>query len=112
MANPLWLIMTAAIGTFLQRFIPFHLAHRMGKGRSMNRGFESFLEMIGPAAIASLLIVSLTPDLRMQSNGQVIAIVIALSVVFLVKRLLGGVATATLSGALVYGFIFWSYNWL
>ncbi|MBU2732741.1 AzlD domain-containing protein [Acidithiobacillus ferridurans] len=107
MANPLWLIIAAAIGTFLQRFIPFLIAHKAGRRRNRNSWWETFLDGIGPAAIASLLIISLSPDLRIHSNVQIIAVVTALCVVFLVKRLLGGVAIATLLGAIAYGLICW-----
>ncbi|WP_414041779.1 AzlD domain-containing protein [Acidithiobacillus sp. M4-SHS-6] len=109
MVNPLGLVIAAAIGTFLLRFIPFLLAHKVVKTRRANLWWELFLERIGPAAIASLLIVSLSADLRVPSNNQMVAIGGALCVIVVVKRSLGGVAIATLTGALVYGLISWIY---
>ncbi|MDA8152856.1 MAG: AzlD domain-containing protein [Acidithiobacillus sp.] len=110
MANPLWLIIAAAIGTFLQRFIPFLIAHKARKRRNRNSWWETFLEGIGPAAIASLLIISLSPELGIQSSAQITAVLTALCVVFLAKKLMGGVAIATLLGATVYGLISWAYG--
>ncbi len=110
MANPLWLIIAAAIGTFLQRFIPFLIAHKARKRRNRTSWWETFLEGIGPAAIASLLIISLSSDVHIQSNFQVIAVLAALCVVFLAKKLMGGVAIATLLGAIAYGLISWGFG--
>jgi branched-subunit amino acid transport protein AzlD len=110
MTNPLWLIIAAATGTFLLRYVPFIVAHKAERGRNRNSWWENFLEGVGPAAIASLLIMSLSPALRFQSNAHIIAVLAALCVVLLVKRLLGGVAFATLLGALAYGLICWGYS--
>ena len=108
MTSPIWLIITAAIGTFLLRFIPFLLAHNAERVRRGAQWWEPFLVGIGPAAVASLLVASLAPDLLTKSKTQVTAIVVALCIVFLTKRLVGGIAIATLLGALVYGLICWS----
>ncbi len=110
MANPLWLIMAAAMGTFLQRFIPFFIAHNTGKRRNRNSWWATFLEGIGPAAIASLLIISLSPNVHIQSNLRIVSILTALCVVFLAKKLMGGVAIATLLGAIAYGLISWGFG--
>jgi len=103
MNNSFWIIIAAGLGTFLLRFIPLYRAHKAVQERTETRWWESFLVSIGPAAIASLLVASLAPDLLTGTNRQVIAGLAGLCAVWVVKRWLGGFAVATLAGAVAYG---------
>jgi branched-subunit amino acid transport protein len=103
MNNPFWLIIAAGLGTFLMRFIPLHRAQKAAREQTEPRWWESFFVSIGPAAIASLLVASVAPDLLTGTNRHAMAVAAGLCAVVAAKKWLGGFAVATLAGALTYG---------
>jgi len=103
--DPLWLIAAAGLGTFLLRFVPLRRARQAGQERPGARWWSGFFAAIGPAAIAALLAASLAPDLLSGTRAQALAAVAGLAAVALVKRCFGGLAAATLAGALTYSLV-------
>lgn len=98
------IVVLCGAGTFLLRFLPIWQARRKPHTTHTSRRLRAFLQGIGPAAITALLVVSLWPvQKRDEPLGQIMATVMALAVIYGIKRWRGGIAGPTLAGALVYG---------
>lgn len=100
----LLIVVLCGAGTFLLRLLPIWQVRRKSRGVSATGRVRAFLQGIGPAAITSLLVVSVWAMLRDSSNyGQPLAVLAAMATIFIIKARLGGIAGPTLAGALVYG---------
>lgn len=91
------------VGTWLFRFLPTRL-----RGLAGPRGgrLTDALEGIGPAAIATLFVASVLPDLvgAAESRPLVLAGGLATLLAFLFRR---SVVVATIAGAAAYGVAHW-----
>lgn len=102
--NPELVIVAVVVGlgTWLFRFLPTRM-----RGLSGARGgwVERATESIGPAAIATLFIASVIPDLTSRDSGLIAFLsgAAATAVVFAGRR---SVALATIAGAVAYGVAF------
>lgn len=93
-------------GTFLLRLLPIWQTRRRPRTSATSGRLHAFLQGIGPAAITALLVVSLWPALKSSEPAvQTMVTVMALAVIYAIKRWRGGIAGPTLAGALVYGFL-------
>ena len=98
------IILLSGAGTFLLRLLPIWQSRRKPHATLSSGRLRAFLQGIGPAAMTALLVVSLWPLMREGApSGQSLVTLMALVVIFLVKRWLSGIALPTLAGALVYG---------
>ena len=95
------IILLCGLATFLLRWVPIWQS-RPQKTFNMPPALRRMLEAIGPAAIASLLVVSLLPLLSVH-NGKHLSIIAALAAIGIYKHWRGGIAGPTLLGALTYG---------
>lgn len=87
------------LGTWLFRFLPTRLGSlSQSRGGALTRSLES----IGPAAIATLLVASLLPDLVATAESRPLVLIGcgATVLAFLVRR---SVVGATIVGAVAYG---------
>lgn len=104
MSELLWILVLSGAGTFLLRFLPIWRARRNPGTRSASPRLRAFLQGIGPAAMTALLVVSLWPMARGNDHAaQGLITMAALTIIYLAKRWLGGIAFPTLMGALGYG---------
>lgn len=101
--NLLILAIVVGVGTWLFRFLPTRL-----RGLSGPRGgcLAEALEGIGPAAIATLFIASVLPDL-IDSTGSRPLILAGCLATLIAFRLRRSVVLATLAGAAAYGAAYW-----
>ncbi|WP_043528173.1 AzlD domain-containing protein [Litchfieldella xinjiangensis] len=98
------IVLLCGLGTFLLRWLPVWHARRERQQRPPPVVLQRLLRAIGPAAITSLLVVSLWPIVTQPENGApILAVGLALLVMVIVKRFKGGIALPTLLGAATYG---------
>ena len=102
-ASVVWTIAVCAAGTFLLRLIPITLYGQRDALTGDGGVTRRFLQAIGPAAIAALLVVSLWPTVADANMTGVAGTGAGVAVVVMAKRLAGGLALPTLLGAAVYG---------
>ena len=104
----IWVVILCGAGTFLTRFLPMSW-RQSGMKRVGGRGtLHNGLDAIGPAAIVALLVTSFSPLIAPSSFGyDVIPVAAGLLGVLAGKRLIGGIAGATLTGVAVYGAALW-----
>lgn len=90
------------LGTWLFRFLPTRLR---GMSEVRSTRLTRALESIGPAAIVTLFIASVLPDLAGGTQDLLPFLIgcIATVIAFLIKR---NVGLATMAGALAYGVAF------
>lgn len=101
-----WIIIVlCGVGTLMLRWWPTSHARDADALRRHGGAARRWLMGIGPAAIASLLVVAAWHNLSVDVGiYRGMAIVLALAVVAVVHRLRrGGVAIPTFAGAIVYG---------
>lgn len=100
-----WLIVIlAGLGTFLLRYLPLRkVAQRPASSKPRSARSQAFLQAIGPAAITSLLVVSLWPLWTEPPASRALAIVLALASIVITRRFTRDIAIPTLVGATVYG---------
>lgn len=104
----LLVIVLSGAGTFLIRLLPMLWQEKEVKNAGSRGRLRGALNAIGPSAIIALLVVSFWGMVGQQpSSRTVLPIVFGLLGVLLGRRLLGGIAWATLSGVLAYGAILW-----
>jgi len=112
MTSEAWLaLVLAGLGTYLIRYLPLrHAAWLLGEGEGKDGGERPLtraLAAIGPAAVVALTTLSLFELARpAAASGTAqgwLALALGGLAVWLVHRLSGAVALATLAGALVYG---------
>ncbi len=94
--------LVVGLGTWLFRFLPTRFRGRTNVGSHRIAGA---MESIGPAAISTLLVASLLPDLSSGAAERplILAGCLATAFVFALKR---NVVLATLAGAAAYGAAF------
>lgn len=100
-----WIVVLCGVGTFLLRWLPLWSArHRRHTGRT-TAALQKWLEGVGPAAIAALLVVSVWGQIAADARpGRVAIVVLALGCTAAARRVCrGGIAVPTLAGALTYG---------
>ncbi|MHB0776014.1 AzlD domain-containing protein [Halomonas sp. WWR20] len=95
------IILLCGLATFLLRWVTIWQS-RPQRTFDIPPALRRMLEAIGPAAITSLLVVSLLPLLSVP-NGRHWSILAALAAIWLYKRWRGGIAGPTLMGSLTYG---------
>ena len=98
-------ILACGIGTFLLRLLPILFnPHHTETTDSFIKAVRGMMNAIGPAAITSLLVVSIWPPEHAGLDPQYLgALAAGLLSVYLTRRTLGGITLPTLTGALVYG---------
>ena len=100
-----WMILLCGLGTFVIRLWPMRWQQQQGD-RGMPAWLRGALQALGPAAIGSLLIVSLLPSLL---SGEIftplLRIIMGIAAIIMARKWIGGVAVPTLVGVLVYGLI-------
>ena len=101
-----WLIVIlAGLGTFLLRYLPLRTTARPASSKPRSARSQAFLQAIGPAAITSLLVVSLWPLWAQSPTRGPWAIMLALLTIVLIRRFTRDIAIPTLMGATVYGVV-------
>ncbi len=104
MHEALLIILLSGVGTFLLRWLPLRQLRRTSAARRVSPRLGRFLQGIGPAAMAALLVVALWPVTSAGASGaQRLAVVLALAVLYGFRRLTGGIAGPTLASAIIYG---------
>lgn len=104
MSELILIILLSGAGTFLLRFLPIWRSRRKSGRASASPRLRAFLQGIGPAAMTALLVVSLWPMVQGSDRGvQGVITLVALTVIYLIKRWQSGIALPTLTGALTYG---------
>jgi len=99
----IWTILLCALGTFLLRLVPMALYGQHALRTGENSFARRFLQAIGPAAIAALLVVSVWPTVQGADTTRIAGTAAGLAAVVAAKRTTGGLARPTLLGAAVYG---------
>lgn len=103
-----WIVILCGAATFALRVIPiWNCSRRRVKPQPSGQTLRRFSQGVGPAAIASLLVASLAEQADVFRLMNLAGGLIALSTVFAMKHLCGGIAGPTFAGALVYGL--WKY---
>lgn len=107
MSGTLWIIALCGAGTFLLRWLPLWRARRHRHTGGAGVTLQKWLEGVGPAAIAALLVVSIWELIAEEARaGRVAMVVLALVCTAVARRLCrGGIAVPTLAGALAYGLL-------
>jgi|SRR5699024_2802087 len=101
-----WLIVIlAGLGTFLLRYLPLRKTAKPTSSKPRSARSQAFLQAIGPAAITSLLVVSLWPLWTESPPYSAGAIILALLSIVLIRRFTRDIALPTLMGATVYGLV-------
>lgn len=100
------IVVLCGAGTFLLRLLPIWQARRRPRASAASGRLRAFLQGIGPAAITALLVVSLWPALKSnEPTLRAMITVLALAIIYAIKRWRGGIAGPTLAGAFVYGIL-------
>lgn len=101
-----WTVLTCGAGTLLLRTLPFIIRPRPAARQAgrLARWWAAFTTAIGPAALGTLLTVSVLPLIQggAQPQPRAAAVVAGLLAVVVARLRLGGVVWAMLAGALVY----------
>lgn len=101
-----WIVLLCGLGTFLIRWLPMRGQARVREAAAAAGPVQRLLRGIGPAAIAALLAVSFWPMVAVSPDARrTLAVLLALAVILVLKRLTGGIAGPTLAGAAVYGLL-------
>lgn len=105
MRGMLWIVALCGVGTFLLRWLPLWRARHRRQSGQANATLQKWLEGVGPAAIAALLVVSvwgeIVTDIR---AGRIAMVVLALGCIAAARWFCrGGIVVPTLAGAVAYG---------
>lgn len=93
------------VGTWLFRFLPTRLR---GLSAARNPRVTVAMESIGPAAIATLFVASILPEVS-GGGGGLAPVLGGCAATVLAYRARGDVLLATVTGTLVYGVV---YGWM
>ncbi len=104
----LQIILLCGVGTFLIRLFPIWYKFDDTKTETDRLSVSLFSQVIGPTAIASLLIAMSVP---LFSNdmlfGHLVVVFVGFAGTFFTQRIFGGVALPSLVGATCYGVVLW-----
>lgn len=94
-----------AIGTFLIRFLPLQWL-RGEQLQRLPRPVYAFLNALGPAAMISLCLTAILPELKQHGDWQsILAVVGGLGTIYGVRCCYAGIIVPTFSGVVVYGLL-------
>lgn len=101
-------LICCAVGTFLIRYLPLRWL-RGDQLQRLPRPLFAFLNALGPAAMISLCLTSILPELKLHADWQsVVAVAGGLGTIYGIRCCYAGIIVPTFCGTAVYGLLnFW-----